>query len=78
MTYQRDPDGKRRLRTDDGWGMLPLIGAVALVILAVLYFLSSGPTTRAPDRTVADQKTVPGPAAPGGPVSPPAAQKNNP
>ena len=70
MTHQRDPDTRRGMRNDNGWGMLPmLLGVAAIALLAIYFFMPSN--TR--DRTVLNaDRPVTGPVTPGMTPAPPA------
>jgi hypothetical protein len=75
MTDQRDPLRRRPsdyIRRDDGsWGMLPILAAIAFVVL--LGYLFFGDNFRAPNSTTANRTDAPTtPRTTPSPTTPPA------
>ena len=76
MTDQRDPLRRRPsdyIRRDDGsWGMLPILAAIAFVVL--LGYLFFGDNFRGPNSTTADRTDAPttAPRTTPSPTPPPA------
>ena len=78
MTYQRDPDGRRRpadyVRRDDGsWNVLPIIlGLLLLIGVGYFVFADRTPDGPTPVTNQPNTTTVPRTSPPTTPATPPA------